>query len=299
MLAVTKVAVVRFFRRRFPAAFGMTRIPPSFRVAWILAFASGAGVGPAAGQVDGRVVPDVDGAGRNRALADPELDLVWISPGRFLMLVSSSGMEDDRPPMQVVITRGFWMGKTEVTQAQWRMVMGTDPSEFEGANRPVERVSWEDAMEFGRKLTERERRAGRLPSGYVYTLPTEAQWEFACRAGTTGDHAGDLDAMAWYLANARDATHPVARKQANKWGLHDMHGNVWEWCLDSDLRRLPGQSVSDPRGVSSGVVRAVRGGSWSLSADSCRSGNRSAQGRKERSGEIGFRLALAPLAQKP
>ena len=148
--------------------------------------------------------------------------------------------------------------------------MGSNPSSFKGGQLPVETVSWDDAMEFCRKLTERERQAGRLPTGTIYTLPTEAQWEYACRAGTTGDNAGEVDAMAWYYKNSGAATHAVGTKRANAWGLHDMHGNVWEWCLDWYGPYFGGR-VTDPKGVPSGTLRVRRGGSWGDVAYSARS----------------------------
>jgi formylglycine-generating enzyme required for sulfatase activity len=119
-------------------------------------------------------------------------------------------------------------------------------------------------------LTKPERSAGRLPAGWEYTLPTETQWEYACRAGTTGDYAGDLDAMAWYDKNAGGATHPVGQKQPNAWRLYDMHGNVWEWCLDWD-GNYPSDAVTDPVGAASGSDRIGRGGGWWRSAFDCRS----------------------------
>ena len=189
----------------------------------------------------------------------------------------------------------FWLGKTEVTQGQWEALMGNNPSNFKNAGRdaPVEQVSWDDAMQFCRKLTERERAAARLPEGYEYTLPTEAQWEYACRAGTTGDYAGNLDGMAWYNQNSGNTTHPVAQKQANGWGLYDMHGNVWEWCRDW-YGNFPGGNVTDPTGPPSGSFRVYRGGGWGGGAANCRSADRFRRGPGVRVDDLGFRLALAP-----
>jgi len=152
-------------------------------------------------------------------------------------------------------------------------------------------------MQFCRKLTERERQAGRLPEGYEYTLPTEAQWEFACRAGTTGDFAGNLDAMAWYNENSGNTTHPVAQKQANAWGLYDMRGNVWEWCRDW-YGSYPGGSVTDPTGPSSGSFRVDRGGSWGNVAGRCRSALRRWYAPGNRLDYLGFRLSLAPQVSR-
>jgi formylglycine-generating enzyme required for sulfatase activity len=193
--------------------------------------------------------------------------------------------------------KGYWLGKTELTQGQWEALMGSNPANLKNAGRDatVEQVSWDDAMQFCRKLTERERQAGRLPEGYEYTLPTEAQWEYACRAGTTGPFAGsgNLDSMGWYTSNSGNTTHPVAQKQANAWGLYDMHGNVWEWCRDWS-GGYPGGSVTDPTGPSSGSSRVFRGGCWSSIAQFCRSVFRSCFEPGYRINDVGFRLALAP-----
>lgn len=201
--------------------------------------------------------------------------------------------------MRVAISQGFWLGRHEVTQGQWTTLMGRNPSAFKelGADAPVEMVSWKDAMEFGRKLTERERAAGRLPAGYVYTLPTEAQWEYACRAGSNLPYAGELESMAWYGAKASGgSTHPVGKKAANAWGLFDMHGNVWEWCRDwyaeAYLPGVDGQPVADPLGPPAGAYRVNRGGSWRSSADTCRSAFRHWLAPNDRGNGLGFRLAL-------
>ncbi len=150
-------------------------------------------------------------------------------------------------------------------------------------------------MEFCRKLTQQERAAGRLPEDWEYTLPTEAQWEYACRAGTTGAWAGELDAMAWYAKNSGNTTHPVGQKQPNAWGLYDMHGNVWEWCRDWYADKLPGGAVTDPVGAASGAFRVYRGGGWWLPADYCRSAYRNWSSPGDRGNDVGFRLALSAV----
>lgn len=234
-------------------------------------------------------------ARKNLRISDLALDLVWIAPGTFAM-GSEKGSPDELPVLQVKLSAGFWMGRTEVTQAQWQAVMGNNPAHFRGADRPVELVSWAEAMEFCRKLTARERHAGRLPEGYSYTLPTEAQWEYACRAGTTGDHAGPPATVAWYKSTAKDQTHPVGQKQPNAWGLHDMHGNVWEWCLDwydeKGYAMYRAASVSDPVGPSSGALRVSRGGSWFSTAPFCRSADRNWNSPGRRDYVLGFRIVL-------
>ena len=225
----------------------------------------------------------------------PRLDLVLlpIAAGTFQM-GSENGDVDEKPLTRVTITKPYWLGKTEVTRAQWQALMGSNPSNFKGDDRPVEKVSWDDAMAFCQKLTERERAAGRLPEGYAYTLPTEAQWEYACRAGTTGDYAGDLNSMAWYSSNSEKTMHPVGTKQPNAWGLCDMHCNVWEWCADWK-DDYPGGSATDPMGPSSGSLRAIRGGGWRGGASDCRSANRFGYDPGSRFNFLGFRLALSSV----
>ena len=226
------------------------------------------------------------------------LDLVWIAPGMFTM--GSPATEVGRNAneglqTQVTLTKGFWLGKYVVTQAQYTTLMGTNPSYFSslGKDFPVEQVSWEDAMMFCQKLTAQEQVAGRLPAGYAFTLPTEAQWEYACRAGTTGPYAGNLDAMAWYADNSGHTTHPVGKKQPNAWGLYDMHGNVWEWCADWYGPSYSGGSVTDPLGPTSGGRRVSRGGGWRDAAADCRSAGRSCFGHYYTDGGLGFRVALS------
>jgi formylglycine-generating enzyme required for sulfatase activity len=159
--------------------------------------------------------------------------------------------------------------------------------------RPVIGVTWDDAKAFCAWVNKTQSEAGRLPAGYEYTLPTEAQWEYACRAGTTGAYSGDLDGLGWYAANSGNTIHPVGQKQANSWGLYDMHGNVWEWCADW-IGEYPSGSVTDPAGPASGLSRANRGGSWFSSPRYCRSANRGWARPGARGTTFGFRLALAP-----
>jgi formylglycine-generating enzyme required for sulfatase activity len=190
---------------------------------------------------------------------------------------------DEKPAHPVRITKAFEMGRYEVTQAQWEAAMGTNPSRFKRADRPVERVSWDDAQEFLKRLNARQ-------DGYRYRLPTEAEWEYAARAGSSEKNTGPLDAVAWYGGNSGGQTHPVGQKQANRWGLYDMQGNVWEWCQDrfdeNYYQSSPGQ---DPQGPSSGPSRILRGGSWKHDAVIVRLSHRSAVRPDSRSGLFGLR----------
>ena len=235
------------------------------------------------------------------------LEMIWIEPGTFMMGSPEDelGRRDDEVQHQVTLTQGYWLGKYEVTQAQYEAVTGENPSRFIGADLPVECVSWDDAMAFCAKLTEREKTAGRLPEGYEYTLPTESQWEYACRAGTTtalnsGKNLSDkvecpeMDEVGWYGYNSDDKTHPVGQKQPNAWGLYDMHGNVYEWCLDW-YGAYPASSVTDPKGASSGSDRVIRGGSWFSDALNCRSAYRDGSYPDYSWFSFGFRVALAPV----
>jgi len=195
---------------------------------------------------------------------------------------------------EVTLTKPFKMGIHEVTQAQYEQVMGVNPSEFKGANNPVENVSWDDAVVFCRRLSE-------LPAekaaGNVFRLPTEAEWEYACRAGTTtkysfGDDESDFGEYAWYGDKYGDKHYPVGSKQPNAWGLYDMHGNVWEWCQDL-YGDYPSGTVTDPTGAASGSYRVNRGGSW-FNAEGCRSAYRGRDPPYFRFCRIGFRVYLSP-----
>lgn len=210
--------------------------------------------------------------------------------------------EDEGPQTQVQISCGYWLAQTPVTQGQWQAMMGNNPSYFKksGLNAPVDYVSWEEAMEFCRMLTASEQAAGRLPEGYAYTLPSEAQWEYAARGGTTSRWStireSSLDDCAWYSANSRGKTWPVASKRANPWGLYDVHGNVWEWTR-SWFGSYPGGNVMDYEGPASGIIRVTRGGSRHSTPENLRSAFRSGFSPGDRYSDLGFRLALAPTPQ--
>ena len=219
-----------------------------------------------------------------------------IPAGTFTM-GGASGL-DNQTPHEVTLTKPFKMGVHEVTQDQYEQVMGVNPSKYKGANNPVEMVSWEDAVEFCRRLSE-------LPAekaaGNVYCLPTEAEWEYACRAGTTtkysfGDDDSGLGDYAWHSENSGRTTHPVGSKLPNAWGLYDMHGNVWEWCQDR-YGDYPSGSVTDPSGATSGSLRVYRGGCWYYSAGSCRSAFRDGDSPSFRHYYCGFRVCLSPSGQ--
>jgi formylglycine-generating enzyme required for sulfatase activity len=214
-----------------------------------------------------------------------ESGFVRVAAGAFVM-GSAAGGDSERPPHHVTISREFEVGRYEVTQAQWEAVMGSNPSHFKGADRPVERVSWDDAQVFLEKLNSRN-------DGYVYRLPTEAEWEYAARAGSTADYAGtgSLDEMAWHFGNAGGTTHPVGTKKPNAWGLYDTHGNVWEWVQDwYDKEYYKVSPAVDPRGPAAGSRKTCRGGAWNYGADRSTSSSRAHPAPDARESFIGFRL---------
>ena len=203
-----------------------------------------------------------------------ELEVIWVPAGRFKMgrgpidasllgplQLDLDGLGDESPVHSVAVD-GFWMAGTETTQAQYEAVMGHNPSAHKGAALPVDSVSWNDATEFCRKLS--------ALTGQTYSLPTEAQWEYACRAGSNGmwcfgDDPDDLRAYAWCDSTLMVGAHPVATLKPNAWGLYDMHGNVWEWCQDwYDGRYYEKSPSSNPKGPASGEYRVKRGGGWSF-----------------------------------
>jgi formylglycine-generating enzyme required for sulfatase activity len=232
------------------------------------------------------------------------MKLVLIPKGTFQMgsPIEEAGADNDEAQHQVTISKDYYLGVTEVTQGQYEKVMGTNPSYFQkrvirksdSSMYPVEQVSWEDAVEFCKRLSDlpEEKAASR-----VYRLPTEAEWEYACRAGSKtaysfGEGSKSLGDYAWFDGNSNTQTHPVGEKKANAWGLYDMHGNVWEWCSDW-YGEYPKGAVSDPVGPREGSDRVFRGGSWRNEAAFCRSADRDRSFPSFR-GLIGFRVALSP-----
>ena len=210
---------------------------------------------------------------------------VKVEPGTF-----------KRKEQQVTLTKPFYIGKYEVTQAQWQYVMGNDPARFKGADRPVEKVSWNDAMAFCKKLND----YGYAPRGYKFTLPTEAQWEFAARGGNKSkgyEYSGsnDIKEVAWYDDNSGGQTHPIGEKKPNELGLYDMSGNVWEWCLDIYGGYGDKKEVTDPTGPQDGSLPVIRGGGWDYYAAGCRVAFRHYGNPGSRYYYYGFRLALVPV----
>lgn len=228
------------------------------------------------------------------------MPLAQIPSGTFLMGSSTddptaANDESDRAKKgvqhKVTISKDFLIGVTEVTQDQYEAVTGKNPSSFKGGKQPVDSVSWDDAALFCKLLSEK--------SGKTVRLPTEAEWEYACRAGAStrfpfGDSPEwrELGEFAWYQANSDRATHPVASKKPNAWGLHDMGGNVWEWCQDVYTGPYEDQSVTDPRGKPGGTLKVLRGGCWESGPSSCRSANRGGIVPSRATSRFGFRVVV-------
>jgi formylglycine-generating enzyme required for sulfatase activity len=229
------------------------------------------------------------------------MDMIWCPPGTFTMgsPTTEAGRGSDETEHNVSLTKGFYLGKYEVTQAQYMAVIGTNPSEFNATgngNRPVEKVNWTEAVAFCTQLTTQEQAAGRLPAGWSYVLPTESQWEYACRAGTITAYSwGDSIAgtNANYSSSGYSQTRDVGKYAANPWGFFDMHGNVWEWTADLYQAAYPaGNPVVDPTGPASGSTRVRRGGSWSNVGAVLRSARRGRNTPGSRYDDIGFRVGF-------
>lgn len=238
------------------------------------------------------------------------MKMVWCPPGNFMMgsPLGEAGRLGDETQVAVTLTQGFWLGKYEVTQREWREIMNSEPwkgQKFvkEGDQFPATYVSWDDAVTFCRKLTAAERGAGRLSTDSEYALPTEAQWEYACRASTAtsyvfGNHAAALDQYGWFRDNAHDIGKPhayeVGLKRPNTWNLYDMHGNVWEWC-QCWYGAYSRDAVTDPMGQVNSSVRVVRGGSWFCYARNCRSATRNRLTPDIQENDLGFRVLCSSI----
>jgi len=220
------------------------------------------------------------------------MELVLIPAGAFRMggdKKREQAEDHENPRHRVNISQAFYMGKYAVTQMQWSEIMNNNPSRFIDDRRPVEQVSWPEVQVFVQALNTREKTN-------AYRLPTEAEWEYAARAGsesayTFGSEANVLDQYAWYRKNSGGQTHPVGQLRPNAWGLYDMHGNVHEWCHDWFDRSYYSQSPSsDPLGPSTGLAKALRGGDWGSEDWYCRCASRSLSSQDRRSDRLGFRL---------
>ena len=224
-----------------------------------------------------------------------ELKVVKVEAGTFTMGEKDGENNSDEVPHQATLTKDFYIGQTEVTQAQWEAVMGWNPSQFKGDGLPVDSVTWNDAQTFCEKLNGMY--AGKLPAGYRFDLPTEAQWEYAARGGKKSrgckySGSNSIDEVAWYSRNSGHNTNPVGQKTANELGLYDMSGNVWEWCRDS----YEVDYAEDPEFlfVNRGSFRVNRGGGMRSDANNCRVALRLCDSPDRRANNIGFRLALVP-----
>jgi len=215
--------------------------------------------------------------------------MVLIKAGTFLRI--------DYP---VTLAHDFWLGKYEVTQGEYAAVMGKNPSHFQGdTNRPVEKLSWFDAVAYCEKLTKQEQQVGHLPPNYEYRLPSEAEWEYACRAGTTnlfsfGDTVTEADQYAWTMENSEVTTHRIGQKRPNPWGLYDMHGNVWEWCSDW-FAPYPAMALTNPAGPTNSKFKVFRGGGWNQAIEFARSRNRFMMSPSNGIHFVGFRIALGQI----
>jgi formylglycine-generating enzyme required for sulfatase activity len=238
-----------------------------------------------------------------RAVVDAHAEMVFIPPGTFRMGSPPDEVgrsKDEGPQTVVTITRGFWIGTYKVNQREYQFVTSSNPSIFnQDPELPVETVDWADAMNYCARLTERQRASRDLSTNSFYRLPTEAEWEYACRALTStrysyGDDPGYTNLMnyAWYGENSDRITHRGGQKLPNPWGLYDMHGGLWEWCMDW-YGPYAGGSAVDPAGPSKGEFRVFRGGSWGCEPEECRSAQRDFNPEGE-TAYVGFRVVLVP-----
>ena len=225
-------------------------------------------------------------------LPESSVSMKWIKAAEFEMGSADPKKKDSEPAHRVKLSRGYWMASYETTQSQFRKLMGDDASRFNGSpHLPVDHVSHHDASVYCERLTEVERKAGRLPSDYIYRLPTEAEWEYACRAGSSNDFSVP-EAKFWRSGTSQEQTHEVGTSEPNAWGLYDMSGNVWEWCYDGFGPYSKWESLStDPLFLTKiPESHVVRGGAWWTAAQDCRSTRRD---QSTGDGFVGFRIVLA------
>lgn len=249
--------------------------------------------------------------GEIRAENSIGIKMVWLSADSFTMgsPLNEEGRETNEVLVEVTLTEGFWLGQTEVTQSQWTQLMGTSPwrgksNVREGKNYAASFISWEDASSFVEKLNSKEHGSGSLPHDWEYSLPTEAQWEYACRGGkksafSFGDDPTEFHIYGWSAENAFEKgeaySHQVGKKQPNKFGLYDMHGNVWEWCKDNTRTELSDDANSNQS--KAGPLRVNRGGGWNFATKCCRSASRLYDAPDSRYNNLGFRIALVQRAK--
>jgi len=275
---------------------------------------------PADGPSDKPIAPDAatilragERAGQERDDNAVKMSFMWCPPGKFAMCspITENGRVEWEGPVDVVLTKGFWLGKYEVTQSQWKQLKQPplwlgERQVKEGDDYPATYMNFNQALAFCERMTRQERAAGRLPAGWHYTLPTEAQWEYACRAGTAtrfsfGDDESLLEDYAWVRSNTAGKNepyaHPVGSKKPNGFGLHDMHGNVWEWCRDGFQLKLPGGT--DPLAPTQEMQKVIRGGSWfegfRIFSRSAMRLEADAVNMSGHAGNLGLRVALCPV----
>ncbi len=269
--------------------FGITTAIVMLGLAWTLMSCSQSGKGSDESYIDESVNIMVFPKTKVYAVNDVSFEMVPVEGGTFDMGATPEQVDpnDDEQPVHQVTLSSYMIGKSEVTQALWEAVMESNPSEFRGANLPVEQVSWEDCQEFIKKLN--------AITGENFRLPTEAEWEFAARGGNKSLHtqysgSDNLDEVAWYLENSGQKTHAVGTKAPNELGIHDMSGNVWEWCQDMH-DEYSSESVTNPIGQESRPFRVYRGGCWCFSATLCRVAIRGLEFPNHNVNYLGFRLA--------
>jgi formylglycine-generating enzyme len=239
----------------------------------------------------------VEGKDAGESLEVGGIEMRWCPPGDFMMgsAADEPGRLGDESQVRTRLKNGFWLASTETTQKVWKRTMGTDPSYYKGDNLPAERISWNDATAYVARLNE----TSPLPRGWKWALPTEAQWEYACRAGSgtafhTGDGIDETQAKIKVPGGAATTVN-VGSYEPNAWGLHDMHGNVREWCADWHSNALPGGN--DPAGPESGTIRVRRGGSWNHEVSACRSASRHKGPPDDSNSDLGVRIAILPAVE--